>query len=154
MGRSVYVWSNIRRPVGILFSFALLRGILILRFSCSQYRGSTVEFNTCLNLSNPQFVSSTNPKAPPPVRNEVPFKPRFGPHPAINPAPGQQSAAGFRPAPPSRYVSLCVCVPMTCQDVDCLVVNLPMCTSCQIRIEVGATSRMVVELHLPMPKPL
>jgi len=68
---------------------------------CSQYRGSTVEFNTCLNLSNPQFVTSTNPKAPPPVRSEVPFKPRFGPHPVINPAPGQQSAAGFRPAPPS-----------------------------------------------------
>ncbi|KAF9562573.1 hypothetical protein CPC08DRAFT_633933 [Agrocybe pediades] len=66
---------------------------------CSQYRGSTVEFNTCLNLTNPQFVTSTNPKAPPPVRNEVPFKPRFGPHPAIAPAPGQLPAAGFRPAP-------------------------------------------------------
>ncbi|KAF5326675.1 hypothetical protein D9619_004005 [Psilocybe cf. subviscida] len=66
---------------------------------CSQYRGSTVEFNTCLNLTAPQFVTSTNPKAPPPVRNEVPFKPRFGPHPAINPAPGHAPAAGFRPAP-------------------------------------------------------
>ncbi|PPQ70177.1 hypothetical protein CVT26_014453 [Gymnopilus dilepis] len=66
---------------------------------CSQYRGSTVEFNTCLNLTNPQFVTSTNPKAPPPVRNQVPFKPRFGPHPAINPQPGQLPAAGFRPAP-------------------------------------------------------
>ncbi|KAF8910440.1 XRN 5'-3' exonuclease N-terminus-domain-containing protein [Gymnopilus junonius] len=69
---------------------------------CSQYRGSTVEFNTCLNLTNPQFVTSTNPKAPPPVRNQVPFKPRFGPHPAINPPPGQASAAGFRPAPQSN----------------------------------------------------
>ncbi|KJA19823.1 hypothetical protein HYPSUDRAFT_143219 [Hypholoma sublateritium FD-334 SS-4] len=66
---------------------------------CSQYRGSTVEFNTCLNLTNAQFVTSTNPKAPPPVRNEVPFKPRFGPHPTVNPAPGQASAVGFRPAP-------------------------------------------------------
>ncbi|KDR68528.1 hypothetical protein GALMADRAFT_78457 [Galerina marginata CBS 339.88] len=69
---------------------------------CSQYRGSTVEFNTCLNLTNPQFVTSTNPKAPPPVRNGVPFKPRFGPHPAINPSPGQMSAAGFRPAQSSN----------------------------------------------------
>ncbi|TFK36739.1 hypothetical protein BDQ12DRAFT_239185 [Crucibulum laeve] len=69
---------------------------------CSQYRGSTVEFNTCLNLSNPQFVTSTNPKAPPPVRNEVPFKPRFGPHPAVRPAPGQAAAAGFKPAPHSN----------------------------------------------------
>ncbi|KAH9481103.1 5'-3' exoribonuclease 1 [Psilocybe cubensis] len=68
---------------------------------CSQYRGSTVEFNTCLNLTNPQFVTSTNPKAPPPIRNQVPFKPRFGPHPAINPAPGHTPASGFRPAPPS-----------------------------------------------------
>ncbi|KIM40739.1 hypothetical protein M413DRAFT_73070 [Hebeloma cylindrosporum] len=84
---------------------------------CSQYRGSTVEFNTCLNLSNPQFVSSTNPKAPPPVRNEVPFKPRFGPHPAINPAPGQQSAAGFRPAPPSWFVIFCIS--MTRCSISC-----------------------------------
>ncbi|KAJ7608732.1 exonuclease II [Roridomyces roridus] len=32
---------------------------------CSQYRGSTVEFNMCLNLTNPQFVTSTStqPKA-------------------------------------------------------------------------------------------
>jgi len=67
---------------------------------CSQYRGSTVEFNTCLNLTNPQFVTSTNPKAPPPVHNNAPFKPRFGQYPAITPAPGQTAASGFRPAPP------------------------------------------------------
>jgi len=67
---------------------------------CSQYRGSTVEFNTCLNLTNPQFVTLTNPTAPPTVHNNVPFKPRFGPHPAITPAPGQIAASGFRPAPP------------------------------------------------------
>jgi 5'-3' exoribonuclease 1 len=58
-----------------------------------------VRFFACLNLTNPQFVTSTNPKAPPPVRSEVPFKPRFGPHPAINPATGHAPAAGFRPAP-------------------------------------------------------
>ncbi|KAF7319188.1 5'-3' exoribonuclease 1 [Mycena chlorophos] len=39
---------------------------------CSQYRGSSVEFNTCLNLTNPQFVTSTAPKSkgapvPPPA---------------------------------------------------------------------------------------
>ncbi|KAF9778851.1 exonuclease II [Thelephora terrestris] len=28
---------------------------------CSQYRGATVEFNSCLNLSNPQVSTSTNP---------------------------------------------------------------------------------------------
>ncbi|KAF8805373.1 hypothetical protein BYT27DRAFT_7258485 [Phlegmacium glaucopus] len=65
---------------------------------CSQYRGSTVGFNTCLNLTDPH--TSTNPKAPPPVHNNAPFKPRFGQHPAITPAPGQAAASGFRPAPP------------------------------------------------------
>ncbi|OSC96896.1 hypothetical protein PYCCODRAFT_1378244 [Trametes coccinea BRFM310] len=67
---------------------------------CSQYRGSTVEFWSCLNLSNPQFIVSTNPNAP--VQQQQPrspFKPRFGPHPTVRPAPGQQPAAGFRPAP-------------------------------------------------------
>ncbi|KAI0052258.1 hypothetical protein FA95DRAFT_1483852 [Auriscalpium vulgare] len=72
---------------------------------CSQYRGSTVEFNTCLNLSHPQFVTSVNPKAPPPAPNP-PFQPRFGPHPAIQPRAGQQAASGFRAAPaPSNGAS-------------------------------------------------
>ncbi|KAK7056414.1 exonuclease II Exo2 [Paramarasmius palmivorus] len=67
---------------------------------CSQYRGSTVEFNTCLNLSNPQFVTSTNPQAPPPPQNtNSPFKPRIGPQPNVLPAQGQHSASGWRPAP-------------------------------------------------------
>jgi len=64
---------------------------------CDQYRGYTVDFNTCLNLTNPQFVMSVNPKAPAPPPNAA-FKPRFGPYPAIQPAPGQQAASGFRPA--------------------------------------------------------
>ncbi|KAF8805348.1 hypothetical protein BYT27DRAFT_7213259 [Phlegmacium glaucopus] len=65
---------------------------------CSQYRGSTVGFNPCLNLTDPH--TSTNPKAPPPVHNNAPFKPRLGQYPAITPAPGQATALGFRPAPP------------------------------------------------------
>ena len=69
-----------------------------LAYRCSIYRGSTVEFNTCLNLTNPQFVASTHPKekvAPPPPK--APFKPRFGPYPAVRPTPGQPAASGFRP---------------------------------------------------------
>ncbi|KAI0367978.1 hypothetical protein BV20DRAFT_949035 [Pilatotrama ljubarskyi] len=66
---------------------------------CSQYRGSTVEFWSCLNLTNPQFVASTNPKAPTQQQPKAPFKPRFGPHPSVRPAPGQYPAGGFRPAP-------------------------------------------------------
>lgn len=43
------------------------------------------------------------------------------------------------------------CVNHTCQDIECLVVNPPMCTSCQIQIEAAeAASRMVVEVLFPM----
>lgn len=65
---------------------------------CSQYRGSTVEFNSCLNLSNPQFIASTSPGSTYPPRPNAPFKPRSGPYPAIQPAPGHQAVAGFRSA--------------------------------------------------------
>ncbi|KAK7006346.1 exoribonuclease 1 [Favolaschia claudopus] len=60
---------------------------------CSQYRGSTVEFNTCLNLTNPQFVTSTNPKA---VHNRVPPPPRQRGGPPM--AYAQVHAPGSRPA--------------------------------------------------------
>ncbi|KAH0832839.1 exonuclease II [Lanmaoa asiatica] len=72
---------------------------------CSQYRGSTVQFNSCLNLSNPQFIASTHPTSAPPPRLNVPFKPRAGPYPAIRPAHGQPAVAGFRPAP-QRHVHI------------------------------------------------
>ncbi|KAF8816787.1 hypothetical protein BYT27DRAFT_7220480 [Phlegmacium glaucopus] len=79
----------------VVWDVSLMSGIT-LGDRCSQYRGSTVEFNTCRNCTNPQFVTSTNPKAPPPVHNNAPFKPRFGQHPAITPAPGQAAASRFR----------------------------------------------------------
>ncbi|EKM58546.1 uncharacterized protein PHACADRAFT_117592 [Phanerochaete carnosa HHB-10118-sp] len=66
---------------------------------CSQYRGSTVEFTSCLNLTNSQFIASTNPKAPAQQKPTSPFNPRFGPHPVVQPAPGQQAASGYRPGP-------------------------------------------------------
>ncbi|KAJ3799720.1 exonuclease II [Lentinula aff. detonsa] len=69
---------------------------------CSQYRGLAVEFNSCLNLSDPQFVTSTNTKEQKPslpVNHAAPFKPKLGPHPMIRSPPGQVPAAGFRPAP-------------------------------------------------------
>ncbi|KAG7094057.1 hypothetical protein E1B28_007676 [Marasmius oreades] len=67
---------------------------------CSQYRGSTVDFSTCLNLSNPQFITSTNSKAPPPPPNtNSAFKPRIGPQPNFLPPQGQQSGSGWRSAP-------------------------------------------------------
>ncbi|KAI0649009.1 exonuclease II [Trametes meyenii] len=66
---------------------------------CSQYRGSTVDFCSCLNLTNPQFVASANPQPPSAQQQgQSPFKPRIGPYPSVRPAPGQHPAAGFRPA--------------------------------------------------------
>ncbi|KAF9269154.1 hypothetical protein L218DRAFT_851419 [Marasmius fiardii PR-910] len=73
---------------------------------CSQYRGSTVDFSTCLNLSNPQFVTSTDAKAPPPPQNtNSVFKPRIGPQPNVLPPQGQQGASGFKPSPVAQSVN-------------------------------------------------
>ncbi|PCH42061.1 hypothetical protein WOLCODRAFT_73218 [Wolfiporia cocos MD-104 SS10] len=69
---------------------------------CSPYRGATVEFTSCLNLSNPQFIASTNPKEPTQQKPSAPFKPRFGPYPAVQPPPGQQAVAGFRHTPQTQ----------------------------------------------------
>ena len=40
---------------------------------CSQYRGSSVDFNACLNLTNRQFISSVtqSPQPPPPPPAEA-----------------------------------------------------------------------------------
>ncbi|XP_006459675.1 hypothetical protein AGABI2DRAFT_184268 [Agaricus bisporus var. bisporus H97] len=81
----------------VLWDVPFMSGVT-LSDRCSPYRGMTVEFNSCLNLSNPQFVTSTNPKAPPPPPITTPFNPRHGPYPAIQPGPGQRGASGFRPA--------------------------------------------------------
>ncbi|TEB33517.1 hypothetical protein FA13DRAFT_1627125 [Coprinellus micaceus] len=89
------------KSMDVIWDVPFISGVT-LGDRCSQYRGSTVEFSSCLNLSNPQFVTSTNPKAPAPVRNNAPFNPKFGPHPIVQPAPGQQAASGFRPRPQSN----------------------------------------------------
>ncbi|KZV63884.1 hypothetical protein PENSPDRAFT_589169 [Peniophora sp. CONT] len=65
---------------------------------CSQYRGSTVDFNSCLNLSNPQFIASMQPNGPAAAPSQ-PFRPRIGHNPAADNPAGYQAASGFRPAP-------------------------------------------------------
>lgn len=94
---------------------------------CSLYRGSSVEFNSCLNLSNPQLIISTNPKAP--QAQQQPqngaFKPRLGPRPNVQPAPGQQPASGFRPAT-NKFV------PFTCllaAQLTCLLQPRKRCAN-------------------------
>ncbi|EJD04658.1 uncharacterized protein FOMMEDRAFT_83761 [Fomitiporia mediterranea MF3/22] len=72
---------------------------------CPLYRGSTVEFNTCLNLTRQQFIVSTNPNAHAAQQQKPAFyqqrgeQPRIGPYPAVQPPRGQAPAAGFHPAP-------------------------------------------------------
>ena len=74
---------------------------------CPMYRGSSVEFNSCLNLTRQQFIVSTNPNAHASQQDTSPMRPRqqqprIGPYPSVQPARGQLPVAGFHPAP-GRY---------------------------------------------------
>ncbi|TFY75929.1 hypothetical protein EWM64_g8082 [Hericium alpestre] len=100
--KGVVIGLNVKN-MDVVWDVAFMSGTT-LGDRCSQYRGSTVEFNTCLNLTNPQFVTSVNPNAPPQAPLP-PFKPRAGPYPAIQPPPGQHGASGFRPAPQPSQIS-------------------------------------------------
>ncbi|KIJ09179.1 hypothetical protein PAXINDRAFT_48683, partial [Paxillus involutus ATCC 200175] len=88
------------KTIDVIWDIPLVSGVT-LGDRCSQHRGFSVQFNSCLNLSNPQFIASTHPKsAPPPLPNV----PRAGPCPAIRPPSSQPATAGFRPAPaPHSY---------------------------------------------------
>lgn len=68
---------------------------------CSEYRGSTVPFSACLNLTRPQFAVGDMPNSNPPSHaangngQAQPFRPSFGPRPAIAPK-------NYQPAIPSN----------------------------------------------------
>ncbi|KAK8854783.1 hypothetical protein IAR55_003522 [Kwoniella newhampshirensis] len=65
-----------------------------LQGRCSEYRGSTVPFSACLNLTRPQFAVGfdTKPKS---TGQAEPFKPQLGPRPVL---PMQN----FQPAVPGK----------------------------------------------------
>ncbi|BEJ17836.1 hypothetical protein CspHIS471_0701040 [Cutaneotrichosporon sp. HIS471] len=63
---------------------------------CSNYRGSTVSFAACLNLTNPQFAVGAKAQ-PAPLGNAAPFKPQIGPRPAVAPNNYQPSRPGRNP---------------------------------------------------------
>ncbi|KEP50583.1 putative exonuclease Kem1 [Rhizoctonia solani 123E] len=77
---------------------------------CTEYRGSSVTFSSVLNLTEPQFVQSTNPqanrsRAPEPTSPNSRFAPRIGPHPHVAPrGRGAFNAAGSG-QPPVRIMS-------------------------------------------------
>ncbi|KAJ7472590.1 exonuclease II [Mycena latifolia] len=79
------------KSMDIVWDVPFMSGVT-LGDRCSQYRGSTVEFNTCLNLTNPQFVTSTNPKAAN-NKSAPPPRQRFAP----SAGPAQAQVPAFRP---------------------------------------------------------
>ena len=66
---------------------------------CSQYRGSSVDFNACLNLTNRQFVSSVNPPPPAAATTNMQPRSRFDSQPG-----GYRAPSGGRGAPRGRSV--------------------------------------------------
>ena len=50
---------------------------------CTEYRGSTVPFSACLNLTQPQFAVGMNTPAQPLSNGAPAFKPKLGPQPAV-----------------------------------------------------------------------
>ncbi|KAH9003127.1 exonuclease II [Lactarius hatsudake] len=76
---------------------------------CSQYRGSSVEFNACLNLTNRQFVSAVNqssqpPPPPPPAATSSQPWSRFDSQPSSSGPRGHRVPSGGRGAPRGRSV--------------------------------------------------
>ncbi|KAH9063988.1 exonuclease II [Lactarius vividus] len=75
---------------------------------CSQYRGSSVEFNACLNLTNRQFVSAVNqssqPPPPPAATSSQPWS-RFDSLPSSSGPRGHRVPSGGRGAPRGSFGS-------------------------------------------------
>lgn len=71
--------------------------MLIWLYRCSEYRGSTVPFTSCLNLTRPQFSIGGNQTEAQSGSSytRAPFKPTLGPQPVVAPR-------NYRPAVPSR----------------------------------------------------
>lgn len=68
---------------------------------CSEYRGSTVPFASCLNLSRQQYALSMTAE-PPQTSHRAPFKPQLGPQPVVqmrNFVPAQGKTVYRAPAP-------------------------------------------------------
>jgi Xrn1-like protein len=95
------------KSVDVVWDVPFISGTT-LNNRCSQYRGSTVEFNVCLNLTNRQFVSPVNPSAHPPqqpLTASTHPKPRFGSQPHNSGPGGQRGHPGARGGRPhARFV--------------------------------------------------
>jgi len=72
---------------------------------CSQYRGSSVDFNACLNLTNRQFISTVNPPPPPPPATNTHPRSRFDSQPSGSGPGGFRVPSGGRGAPRGGFGS-------------------------------------------------
>ena len=81
------------KSVDVVWDVPFISGTT-LNNRCSQYRGSTVELDVCLNLTNRQFVSAVNP--PPPSTATTQPKTRFGFQPPNSGPGGQRGQSGAR----------------------------------------------------------
>ncbi|WVQ68061.1 uncharacterized protein L199_006267 [Kwoniella botswanensis] len=65
-----------------------------LQGRCSEYRGSTVPFTSCLNLTRPQFAVGGTDQEDRAVGQHAAFKPQLGPRPVLQMQNYQPSAPG------------------------------------------------------------
>ena len=82
------------RDIDVVWDVAFMGGET-LSGRCSEYRGSTVAFTSCLNLTKPQFAIGQD-SAPTTVGSAAPFKPRLGPQPVVQ-------MQNYRPSTVARH---------------------------------------------------
>jgi len=105
--KGVVIGLNMRN-IDVVWDVPFISGTT-LNSRCSQYRGSTIEFNACLNITNRQYISAVNSsaQAPPSPRpaNAQP-RSRFGSQPPSSGPGGQRAQSGaWRPRPHARFVA-------------------------------------------------
>ncbi|WVR07588.1 hypothetical protein IAU60_004630 [Kwoniella sp. DSM 27419] len=69
-----------------------------LQGRCAEYRGSTLPFSSCLNLTRPQFAVGFETPAKP-MGQQAPFKPQLGPRPVLQMNNFQPAIPGKKPVP-------------------------------------------------------
>ncbi|KAI9509818.1 exonuclease II [Russula earlei] len=89
------------RTIAVVWDVPFISGTT-LNNRCSQYRGSTIEFNACLNLTNRQYISTVDPSPPrrPPAKANALSKPHFGSQPPSSGLSGQRMQYGARASRP------------------------------------------------------
>jgi hypothetical protein len=100
--KGVVIGLNVKN-IDVVWDVPFISGTT-LNNRCSQYRGSTIDFNACLNLTNRQFMSSVNSPPPQLTANGQP-RSRFGSQPPSSRGGGQRAQPGsWGPRPHARFV--------------------------------------------------